>query len=126
MRCTCCNVILTPQESVRKFRESNEYTDTCTRCLRDIPVPTIDVQIVLPRDKFLGLECAPDPGPFVACVLLCQRGNQMIHTESWLVPMNPPMHRVRGVARGRHCTLGTSKWPFPTVRLINLPRDDCR
>ena len=42
MRCGCCNVILTPQESVRKFRESNEYTDTCTRCLRDIPVPTIE------------------------------------------------------------------------------------
>lgn len=42
MRCGCCNVILTPQESVRKFRESDEYTDTCTRCLRDIPVPTVE------------------------------------------------------------------------------------
>ena len=42
MRCVCCNVILTPQESVRKFRDWGEYTDTCTRCLRDIPVPTVE------------------------------------------------------------------------------------
>lgn len=42
MRCSCCDVILTPQESVRKFRDSLNYTDTCTRCLRDIPVPTVE------------------------------------------------------------------------------------
>jgi hypothetical protein len=42
MRCECCNVVLTPQESVRKFRESGEYTNTCTKCLRDIPVATVE------------------------------------------------------------------------------------
>jgi uncharacterized metal-binding protein YceD (DUF177 family) len=42
MKCCCCDVILTPQESVRKFRDSGEYTDTCSRCLRDIPVPTVE------------------------------------------------------------------------------------
>ena len=42
MRCDCCSVILTPQESVRKFRDSGEYTNTCNKCLRDIPVPTVE------------------------------------------------------------------------------------
>ncbi len=42
MRCSCCNVVLTPQESVRKFRDSGQYTDTCTKCLRDIPVATVE------------------------------------------------------------------------------------
>lgn len=42
MRCDCCDVILTPQESVRKFRDSGAYTNTCTRCLRDIPVDTVE------------------------------------------------------------------------------------
>lgn len=42
MRCDCCSVILTPQESVRKFRDSGEYTNTCTKCLRDIPVATVE------------------------------------------------------------------------------------
>lgn len=42
MRCQCCNVILTPQESVRKFRDSGVYTDTCGKCLRDVSLPTIE------------------------------------------------------------------------------------
>lgn len=42
MRCECCDVILTPQESVRKFRDSGQYTNTCTKCLRDIPVATVE------------------------------------------------------------------------------------
>lgn len=42
MKCDCCDVILTPQESVRKFRDSGEYTNTCTRCLRDVDVPTTE------------------------------------------------------------------------------------
>lgn len=42
MRCQCCNVTLSTQESVRKFRDSGRYTDTCSRCLRDIDVPTVE------------------------------------------------------------------------------------
>ena len=42
MRCQCCNVILTPQESVRKFRDSGSFTDTCSKCLRDIPASTVE------------------------------------------------------------------------------------
>lgn len=42
MRCDCCDVILTPQESVRRFKDSGEFTNTCSRCLRDIGVPTIE------------------------------------------------------------------------------------
>jgi hypothetical protein len=42
MRCDCCDVLLTPQESVRRFRDSGAFTNTCTRCLRDIPVDTVE------------------------------------------------------------------------------------
>lgn len=42
MHCDCCDVLLTPQESVRRFRDSGEFTNTCTRCLRDIPIPTVE------------------------------------------------------------------------------------
>lgn len=36
MRCYCCNALLTPQESTRKFKGSGEYTDMCTPCLKTI------------------------------------------------------------------------------------------
>jgi hypothetical protein len=36
MRCYCCNNILTPQEATRRFKLSNEFTDTCSGCLREI------------------------------------------------------------------------------------------
>lgn len=36
MRCTCCNVILTPQESVRRFKQSQEFVDMCGKCLSTI------------------------------------------------------------------------------------------
>lgn len=36
MRCSCCNVILTSQESVRKFQTSGEYVDMCNKCLSTI------------------------------------------------------------------------------------------
>ena len=42
MRCDCCNVILSPKECTRKFKESGEFTNTCTRCLDDIDVPTVE------------------------------------------------------------------------------------
>jgi len=41
-RCECCNNILTPQESVRKFRESGAYTNSCGPCLRDIGIATVE------------------------------------------------------------------------------------
>ena len=42
MRCDCCNVILSPKECTRKFKESGEFTNTCTRCLNEIDVPTVE------------------------------------------------------------------------------------
>lgn len=36
MRCYCCNNILKPSESTRKFKESGTYTDMCDRCISDI------------------------------------------------------------------------------------------
>ena len=40
MKCYCCDVILTPQESTRKFKESGSYVDMCNKCL-----VTIDDQV---------------------------------------------------------------------------------
>jgi hypothetical protein len=36
MRCYACNVILTPLEATRKFEESGEFVDLCTKCLGTI------------------------------------------------------------------------------------------
>lgn len=36
MRCYCCNNILTTQESTRRFKLSEEFTDMCTKCLNEI------------------------------------------------------------------------------------------
>lgn len=36
MRCSCCNVILTTQESTRKFKVSGDYVDMCNKCLNTI------------------------------------------------------------------------------------------
>ena len=52
MRCQCCNVILTPQESVRKFRDSLVFTDTCGKCLKDIDVPTVEGKAFKDMDDY--------------------------------------------------------------------------
>jgi hypothetical protein len=36
MRCSCCNVILSTQESTRKFKVSGDYVDMCNKCLNTI------------------------------------------------------------------------------------------
>lgn len=36
MRCQACNVILTPTESVRRFKGSGEFVDLCGKCLETI------------------------------------------------------------------------------------------
>lgn len=47
MRCYCCNNILTTQEATRRFKESNSFTDMCTKCLNTIDddVETVDSDI---------------------------------------------------------------------------------
>lgn len=44
MKCSCCDVILTTAESVRKFKNSGEYVDMCNKCLSTISddVATVD------------------------------------------------------------------------------------
>ena len=44
MRCSCCNVILTPAESVRRFKGSGEFVDMCNKCLSTISddIETVD------------------------------------------------------------------------------------
>ena len=41
-RCECCNNLLTPQESVRKFKLSGEYTNACGKCLKEIGLATVE------------------------------------------------------------------------------------
>lgn len=36
MKCSCCDVILTTAESVRKFKGSGNYVDMCNKCLATI------------------------------------------------------------------------------------------
>jgi hypothetical protein len=36
MKCSCCDVILSTRESVRKFKSSGEYVDMCDKCLSTI------------------------------------------------------------------------------------------
>jgi len=36
MKCSCCDVILSTRESVRKFKSSSEYVDMCDKCLSTI------------------------------------------------------------------------------------------
>lgn len=43
MRCTCCNVVLTPSECVRKFKGSGDFVDMCNKCLATI---SEDVEVV--------------------------------------------------------------------------------
>ena len=43
MRCYCCNKILKPSESTRKFKESGMFTEMCNECLTTIAdVETVD------------------------------------------------------------------------------------
>lgn len=43
MRCYCCNNILKPSESTRRFKESGAYTEMCNVCLGTITeVDTIE------------------------------------------------------------------------------------
>lgn len=42
-RCYCCNRILTTQESVRRFKDSGEFTEMCDTCLSEIAdIPTVE------------------------------------------------------------------------------------
>jgi len=44
MKCYCCDHILTPTESVRRFKESNVFVDMCNKCLStlDSDIETVD------------------------------------------------------------------------------------
>jgi hypothetical protein len=44
MKCYCCDHILTPVESTRRFKTSNTFTDMCNKCLStlDSDIETID------------------------------------------------------------------------------------
>jgi hypothetical protein len=56
MKCSCCDVILTTAESVRKFKGSGQYVDMCNKCLATI---SDDVDTV---DGVAAEEEAPEEG----------------------------------------------------------------
>jgi hypothetical protein len=56
MKCSCCDVILTTAESVRKFKDSGQYVDMCNKCLATI---SDDVDTV---DGVAAEEEAPEEG----------------------------------------------------------------
>ncbi len=41
MRCQCCDKNLSDYESTLRHAETNEFLDTCLRCLRDTGIPTL-------------------------------------------------------------------------------------
>lgn len=48
MRCIACNKQLNDYESTRRHAITNEFLDTCNRCMKDIPnTPTRDRQDLL-------------------------------------------------------------------------------
>jgi len=48
MRCIACNKQLNDYESTRRHAITNEFLDTCNRCMKDIPnIPTKDRQDLL-------------------------------------------------------------------------------
>ena len=57
MRCDCCNVILTPQESTRKFA-SGAYVDMCNTCLA-----TISEDVVVKESRNFDKEDNYDDEP---------------------------------------------------------------
>jgi len=51
MRCTCCNQLLTPKESVRRFKESKEFVDMCSTCLATISDAVSTVEGTISDDE---------------------------------------------------------------------------
>lgn len=53
MRCYCCNTPLSGAQAVRRFKDSNEFTDMCDRCLETISddVETVDGDIPPEEDE---------------------------------------------------------------------------
>lgn len=48
MRCIACNKTLNDYEATRRHAITNEFLDTCNRCMKDIPnIPTKDRQDLL-------------------------------------------------------------------------------
>jgi hypothetical protein len=48
MRCIACDKTLNDYESTRRHAITNEFLDTCNRCMKDIPnIPTKDRQDLL-------------------------------------------------------------------------------
>lgn len=62
MRCSCCNVMLTEFESTIRKVSTNEFIDTCEKCLSTIED---DVKVMTRED--LRTEVGTDVANYIDC-----------------------------------------------------------
>ncbi len=55
-RCYACNVVLKPVELVRRFKDSGNFTDMCTKCLKDVNVETVEGRAYKEEDTEIDIE----------------------------------------------------------------------
>ena len=71
MRCIACNKTLNDYESTRRHAITNEFLDTCNRCMKDIPnIPTKDRQDLLKEADYDDDVDIEDTGSVTSCYTL--------------------------------------------------------
>lgn len=71
-RCVCCNKQLNDYESTRRHAITNEFLDTCNRCMKDIPnIPTKDRQDLLKEADYDDDTDTEDNDKDVSSVTSC-------------------------------------------------------
>lgn len=56
MRCDCCQKFLSDYESTLRSATTNEFMDTCLKCLKDIPVATVGRADLSPFESAEDME----------------------------------------------------------------------
>ena len=60
MRCYCCNARLTEYEATLRHAVTNEFVDTCQKCLTDLNIPTRGRPDLNPFEEDTEDEFFPD------------------------------------------------------------------
>jgi hypothetical protein len=60
MRCDCCNARLTEYEATLRHAVTNEFVDTCQKCLTDLNIPTRGRPDLNPFEEDTEDEFFPD------------------------------------------------------------------
>jgi len=70
-RCVCCDRKLNDYESTRRHAITNEFLDTCNRCMKDIPnIPTKDRQDLLKEADYDDDMDIEDTASVTSCYTL--------------------------------------------------------